>query len=51
MSRTVRRHESLAKQKRRGPKNRPDEDAPKAKLKSHKQIRPNDRTRLRKEYL
>jgi hypothetical protein len=51
MSRTVRRHESESKRKRRGPKNQPDEDAPKARLKSHKQERPNKRAKLRKEYL
>lgn len=53
MSRTSRRHESLARSKRRGPKNRPDEDTVlrRARLKSNKQLRPNERTKLRKEYL
>ncbi len=51
MSRSTRKHESEAKRARRGPKNRPDEDAPKARLKSHKQTRPNVRAKLRKEYL
>lgn len=50
MSRTSRRHEAPARQKRRGPKNRPDEDAPLARLKSHKQSRVNERVKLRKEW-
>ncbi len=50
MSRTTRRHEAPAKQARRGPKNRPEDDAPRAVLKSSKQRRVNDRAALRKEF-
>lgn len=51
MSRSARKHESPAKRARRGPKNKPEDDAPRAALKSRKQQRPNERAKLRKEYL
>jgi hypothetical protein len=52
MSDTRRRHESLSRQRQRGPKNKiEDGDKPHAVRKSHKQQRVNDRARLRKEYL
>lgn len=51
MSRTTRRHEAPAKAKKRGPTNHLEEDRLKPRLKSHKQKRPNERARLRKEFL
>lgn len=52
MSKTHRRHESVSRQKRRGPKNRPIEDVVNYRTsKPHKQRRPNERAKLRKEYL
>lgn len=51
MSRTVRRHEAPAKRKRRGPKNKISDEALRGVRKSNKQRRPNERARLRKEYL
>lgn len=50
MSRSTRKHESEAKRARRGPKPKPDEDAPRARLKSSKQVRANERAALRREY-
>ena len=51
MSDTRRRHESLSRAKRRGPKNKVEDGDPRPPIKSHKQKRPNERARLRKEYL
>ena len=49
MSKTTRRHEAPGKRKRRGPKPKPEDDAPRAALKSRKQVRVNGRAALRKE--
>jgi hypothetical protein len=51
MSKTTRKHEAPGKRARRGPKNKPEPDAPRPMLKSRKQQRPNERAKLRKEYL
>lgn len=55
MSRTHRKHESLGRQHKRGPKNRTDIEAllkdGRAVRKPLKQRRPNERVALRKEYL
>lgn len=48
----MRRHESAARSKRRGPKNRNEEDfIRQARLKSIKQTRVNNKIKLRREYL
>ena len=56
MSKSSTKHESPAKIKRRGPKNKPTDDTlmyrgGKPITKPTKQRRANDRARLRKEYL
>lgn len=51
MSRTTRKHEAPGRRARRGPKNRPEDDAPRPTMKSRKQQRPNIKSKLRKEYL
>lgn len=52
MSDTTRRHESIGRSKRRGPKNRDDDDYERwARLKSNKQARVNNKIKLRREYL
>lgn len=50
MSRTTRRHESRGRRSRRGPKNAPEESAPKTRLKTVKQTRVNERAALRREW-
>lgn len=51
MSRTHRKHESMGRASKRGPKNKTSDDLPPEVRKSSKQRRPNERTRLRKDYL
>lgn len=56
MSKSSNKHESPAKMKRRGPKNKPTDDVlgyrgGKPIIKPVKQRRVNERARLRKEYL
>lgn len=51
MSDTRRKHESRAKRARRGPKNKMTDEMLRGVRKSPKQQRPNERARLRKEWL
>jgi len=51
VSRTTRRHESLGKMKRRGPKNKIEDDMPKGVRKPPAQSRRGDKQKLRKEWL
>lgn len=50
MSRTHRRHEAPAKAKKRGPKNKATDESIRPPMKSHKQVRVNERRALRKEW-
>jgi hypothetical protein len=50
VSKSSRKHESEARRARRGPKNVPEDDAPRARLKSAKQTRVNERVALRREW-
>ncbi len=51
MSKAASKHESLAKKRRRGPKNKADDEQLRGVRKSSKQRRPAAKTNLRKDWL